>query len=213
MRGKPSSIFALTPQKIAPPAPRKSEYSFDDWIEGVKLQARKNLEDFWERSRIEWCSRFKIPKYDKFEKYSREELLCELYEQFYLDNPDNLELKGVHKKVDAETGLSYYVTGDAVIDEMERTFAKGVVPDMDDVFGRRMEEAKRIWDEPIFETEEGTKISASILQDGAPKDGSGKFVTQAGTSAHKTDFSSDDWLEDALKDDPVIKAMKENMGV
>jgi hypothetical protein len=211
MRGKPSSIFNVTPQNIKPSAPKK-EFSVDDWFDDIKQQARDNLNNFWERARIEWSARFNLPKYDKFEKYSREELLCELWEHFYLENPEHLDLKGMFKKVDEDTGYTYYVTGDPLIDELERSFGKGVVPDLNEAF-KDDSKAKLIWEEPVFEDEEGNKLSASGRLDNAPENKSGKFITRAGTQAHKTDFTSDDWLDEALKEDPVIKSMKEKLGV
>jgi len=215
MKGiKANSPFLITPQKIPHKNMPEDQFSAEDWLEGIKHQARDNLDNFWERARIEWSARFKTPKYDRFEEYSRDELLCELWEQYYLENPDNIELKGINKKKDSRTGYTYYVTGDPVIDELERSFAAGIVPDMNKAFSyTETGDAKRIWEEPIFETNDGEKVNASGRFDHLKKTADGKLTTPMGTSVHRTDFASDDWLNDALNDDPVLKAMKEKLGV
>lgn len=214
MKGfRANSPFLITPQKLTHKITSEERFSAESWLEGIKAEARDNLDNFWERARIEWTARFKKPRYDSFHQYSREELLCELWEQYYLENPESLEMKGINKRKDPQTGYTYYETGDPVIDELERSFAAGIVPDMNAAFAHTEGEAKPIWEEPVFETMEGEKVAASGRFDHLKSAPDGKLRTAAGTSAHTTDFTSDDWLTDALNEDPVLKAMKEKLGV
>ena len=78
------------------------------WLDGIKSLARDNLKDDFEYLRISWHNKYKRPKHENFSEYTLEELLLEAWEQHYIANPDNLELKGIHKKINQRTGYKYY---------------------------------------------------------------------------------------------------------
>ncbi|MGZ3772941.1 MAG: hypothetical protein ACXVCN_04490, partial [Bdellovibrio sp.] len=100
------------------------------WLEGIKAQARRNVKYGLESIRVAWTHEFKKPKYDRFEDYTPEEAVLELWEQHYYKNPNSLEMQGLQKLTSARTGQKYYKTGDATLDAMEEAFARGETPDL-----------------------------------------------------------------------------------
>jgi len=213
--GKTSNIpFKSSPKEIftAQEADRDDSQSvFSNWIDGIKQKARQNLDDGWERARIEYTARFKIPRYNSFDLYTPEEALLELWEQHYWENPDSLDLKGIIKKADEKTGYFYYQTGDPLIDELEEAFGRGEVPDMEKAFAH-IKDGPDIFEMETFQTQKGQAIAARTRFEGMQTNEKGETITAAGTKVKHCDYSSEEWMKNALDEDPVLKKMAEKMG-
>lgn len=194
----------------------EAEEAYARWLDGIKKLARDNLASA-ESVRIAWTSRFKVPRYPSFADYTPEEALLELWEQYYFENPDNIEMKGITKRRNATTGYSYYVTGDPLLDQLEEAFGRGERPDMSVLDGPGG--GKDIFREPVFvHTEKGPGFSSG--QPAVPQIGlqgvqdapGGAKITASGAKVHHTDFSSDDWLKSKLEDDVALKALAGKLG-
>ena len=171
------------------PAGLPTANDFSIHIENLKKQARSHLQDNTESLRIAWQHRWKRPLHHDFKDYTMEELIIELHEQFYLENPDAIESQGIYKKKNPKTGITYYETGDPVLDELEREFGEGRVPDMNKVF-QHIDTGKDIFHDmipkPVVQTEDKSE------------------------TIHQADhFKTDDWISDAKKDDPFIQKMED----
>ena len=176
------------------------------WLEDIKKQARDNLDRDVERLRISWTNRYNRPRHDRYEDYTMEEILLETWEQHYFENPNSLELKGISKKVNPRTKYSYYVTGDPVIDGLEQEFAEGRTPDLEKAFGH-IKNGPDIFRSPIFQGRGGQPVVPIQRPEVVKKNEKGEKITEAGTRVEHDDFRSDQWVRDALDDDPVLKAM------
>lgn len=191
-----------------------------EYIEGIKSQARDNINNSYEYMRIAWQSKYQRPRYEKWDDYTPEEMILEAWEQWYLDNPDALELKGIIKKKNPKTGYTYYSTGDPLIDELEKAFSRGETPDLISAFGH-IKGGKDIFRSPVFVHSENTVRGNSIGEAEAPRKGyegvqenrKGEKIDVAGAKVKHDDFTSDEWIKDALNEDPVLKAMQEKLGV
>ena len=116
--------------RLKTPAGLPTANDFSIHIENLKKQARSHLQDNTESLRIAWQHRWKRPLHHDFKDYTMEELIIELHEQFYLENPDAIESQGIYKKKNPKTGITYYETGDPVLDELEREFGEDIFHDM-----------------------------------------------------------------------------------
>lgn len=189
---------------------------FVRWQEGIKEQARTNIATS-ESVRIAWTSRFKVPRYPRFADYTPEEALLELWEQFYFENPDNIEMQGISKRRNPQTGYTYYVTGDPLLDELEEAFGRGENPDMSvlDDGGRGAD----IFREPVFMHSEkgpgfkpGQPVAPQQGLSGVQEMADGAKITAGGAKVTHTDFSSDDWLKAKLDEDGSLKALAGKLG-
>lgn len=190
----------------------------DLWLEEIKKQARANLDNGYEYLRISWHQRWNKPKYDKFEDYTPEEAVIETWEQYYLSNPDSIELKGIYKRKNKKTGYSYYVTGDPLLDKMEEAFGRGETPDLR-ILDRKG--GKDIFRAPVFtHTENVVGGRGSIGDTFAPRSGGqgvqinkeGDKISASGSKIKHDDYkNSDDWIKDMLKDDPGLAAIAEKL--
>lgn len=175
------------------------------WIAAIKHQARENLKG-GEHLRISWVKRYRRPRYDHFDEYTIEEMLLETWEQYYLDNPNHLELKGIHKRINEKTKYSYYVTGDPLIDALEKQFAEGKVPDLQAAFGH-IKNGQDIFRSPVFKGRGGQEIVPVQRPEVVKKNEKGEKITEAGARIEHDNYNSDEWVKEALDDDPVLKAM------
>jgi hypothetical protein len=192
-------------------AQKKAQAEFEPiqeaWSSAIKQIARKNIQNGFEYQRIEWINRFKKPKYEDFGEYTREEATLESWEQHLYENPRDLENQGISQKKNPKTGYKYYTTGDALIDDLEKQFSEGKVPDLDKAFGHIKNGAD------FFRTYYGGKISTDVAFKQVKKDASGEKISEAGTRVEVDNYKkSDEWLSEALSDDPVLKKMAEKLG-
>lgn len=209
--------FSLNPKSIAPDGAQEAEAAFGRWLEGIKSQARENLKT-GESIRVAWVNRFKVPRYQSPDAYTPEEILLELWEQFYFENPENIEMKGIQKRRNAKTGFSYYVTGDPLLDAMEEAFGRGEKPDMSILDGNGG--GRDVFREPVFVHSEqvvggvraGTPVAPQMGLQGVQEMPDGAKITAGGAKVHHTDFSSDDWLKHKLDDDEALKALAAKLG-
>ena len=199
---------------------QRYDYIFQEYVRLLKDKARKNLESN-EQLRVAWSARFKRPMFDHFDEYTPELAMLEAWEQFYYENPDHLEMKGIHKMKNAKTGYTYYKTGDSTIDRLEEAFSRGETPDLEAEFGD-IKGGSDIFRENIFVHqhesaeqgfEAGQKVAPRTGYQGVKEDASGAKLTVAGTKIQHDDYKSDQWLKEALEEDPVLKMMAEKMGV
>jgi len=174
-----------------------------EYVQAIKKRAKDNLNLENEYLRISRSNKFKIPLKPDFNEYTPEQKLLEAWEQFYYENPDHLEMKGISKKKNAETGLTYYETGDPVIDEMEKAFSRGEFPNMSSLLPAK--EAPSAGSMPIFETIDGKKVSAPIHAEV-------RANSNVDAKIDHEDFTSDAWVKGALEDDPVLKKLSERFG-
>jgi hypothetical protein len=202
---------SLNPQVLGDSAAADAERAFNLWLEGLKRQAKANLSSA-ESVRIAWQARFKQPRYSSFGDYTPEEVMLELWEQFYFENPESVELHGLYKRRNAKTGYSYYVTGDPVLDQLEEAFGRGERPDLSVLDGPGG--GRDIFREPVFmHTEKGPGFKPGVPV--APQQGlqgvqetqEGAKITAGGAKVSHTDFSSDAWLKAGLEDDLALKAL------
>jgi hypothetical protein len=180
------------------------------WIDALKKQARDNINSEYESLRISWTNRYKRPKYDHFDEYTLEEVVLENWEQFYFENPDHLELKGISKKINERTKNTYYVTGDPVIDALEREFSEGRVPDLQAAFGH-IKNGQDIFRSPVFKGRGGQEIVPVQRPEVVKKNEKGEKITEAGTRVEHDNYNSDEWLKEALAGDDVLRRMAEKM--
>lgn len=197
-------------------AAAESQAVFTRWLEGLKKEARNNLES-GESIRIAWTNRYKIPRYPRYDQYTPEEVLVELWEQYYFEHPDSVEMHGIIKRRNAQTGYSYYRTGDPLLDQFEEAFGRGECPDMSVL--NNGGGGVDIFREPVFvHTERGPGFKPG--QPVAPQQGlegvqetkDGAKLTAGGAKVHHTDFSSDDWLKAKLDDDVALRALADKLG-
>jgi len=178
------------------------------WVESIKKLARQNINNDMQYMRIAWTNRFGIPKYQAPDEYTPEEMLLETWEQYYYENPANLEMNGIFQRKNSATGYKYYVTGDPVIDALEKEFAEGKVPDLEKAFGH-------IKNGPdFFRSYYRNNIPAEKLYQDVKKNEKGEKISEAGTKVEVDQYKgSDEWVKDALTEDPVMKLMAEKLGV
>lgn len=211
-------LAAKLPFKAAPKVlgqrPAAQDDIFTLWLEGLKRQAKENLAS-GESVRIAWQARFKIPRYPSFDLYTPEEALLELWEQHYYEHPDSVELSGVYKRRNAQTGYAYYATGDSLLDKIEEAFGRGETPDLsvfDGKGGRDIfREAVFVHDKkgPGFKT--GQAVAPESGLQGVQERADGAKITAGGAVVSHTDFSSDEWLKKALEDDTALKAFADKI--
>lgn len=163
---------------------------FEAWIFNIKKQARENLNNPGQSLRINWQARWKKPMHESFDDYTAEEAVLEAWEQYYLETPDNLELKGLLKKTNIETGFAYFETGDKLIDDLEIEFSKGLTPNLSEAFIGIAEGPGQ----SIFQAFEPTKHVIKSNPD---------------TKRLHTDFKSDSWIEE----DQFLKEFASKMGL
>lgn len=175
------------------------------WMEGLKERARENLRSA-DALRIAWQHRFGVPAHPRFEDYTPEEIVLEMWEQHYFENPDSIELRGVSRRRDPKTGFVYYVTGDPLIDSYERAFARGEVPDMGELSA--VKPGRDIFRAPVFVGRDGSPVAAQTGLQGV-REGAGGETIAAGAKVSHTDFRSDEWLGKALAEDTALKALAE----
>lgn len=190
---------------------KKAEAEFtpihEAWLAEIKKIARTNLRNGFEYQRIEWVNRFKIPKYNSFEEYTREEATLESWEQYLFEHPQDLENQGISQKNNPKTGYKYYSTGDPLIDELERQFSEGKTPDLEKAFGHIKNGPE------FFRSYYGAKVPVAETLKNVKKDSTGAKISEAGTKIQVDDYKkSDEWLKEALEEDPVLKAMAEKLG-
>lgn len=151
--------------------------------------------------------------HDSWDKYTPEEVLLETWEQYFLENPDSLAAAGINKCVDATTGFKYYKTGDPLIDRLEEAFGRGELPDLDEAFGN-VKGGTDIFRSEIWQDNEGNAIVPNME---APKvvtwSDKGEKINEAGNKVEIADFTSDDWLEQGLEDDPFLKGLAKQWGI
>ena len=189
------------------------------WVSELKKQARDNLGLNTEYMRISWSNRYKIPRHTVFGDYTPEELVLESWEQYYFETPNSLDLKGIHQKVNAKTGLKYYQTGDPVIDAFEEAFSRGETPDMSSL--NQYKGGQDIFRSPVFHHTQKTPYGANPGDTVTPRKGlqgvqetaSGDKITVAGAKVEHDDYSSDAWVKQALEDDPALRALSEKIGL
>lgn len=180
----------------------------EGWLLSLKKLAAQNIDDPRESLRIAWQHRWKRPLYESFEDYSLEEAIVELWEQHFYENPKAIETKGVFKKRNPKTGYAYYETGDPLIDELERLFSEGIVPDLDKAFGH-IGKGEDIFRAKVFVGEDGQPVAARRGLEGTVKTETGEHRTISGATVHHDDYTKEDWM----MDDPLLKSLKEKMGV
>lgn len=194
----------------------RAEAGFNHWTESIKRQARSNL-DSSEAVRIAWVNRFKIPRYPSFDNYTPEEALLELWEQYFFEHPDSLEMKGILKRKNAQTGYAYYVTGDPVLDAIEAAFGRGENPDLSVLNTKKG--GRDVFREPVFvHTEKGSGFEPGMPV--VPQQGlkgvqtapDGAKITAGGAQVHHTDFSSDELVKAMLAEDTAFKALAAKLG-
>lgn len=216
-RHLPFSLRRALPFKVAPVVFRPAaevataDRAFNGWLEGIKRQARDNLES-GESTRIAWSVRFKTPRYPSVDDYTLEELLLELWEQFYFETPDSVELKGITKRRNPQTGYTYYVTGDPLLDQFEEAFGRGERPDMSILDGPGG--GPDVFREPVFVHDKagpgfapGQAFAPEQGLQGVRETADGAKITAGGAKVTHTDFSNDDWIKAKLGDDDVLKAL------
>lgn len=215
----PFKVDHSLPFEIPSPPPTSAEIEarnneqaiLQQWLDDLKAQARANLKNDYEFLRINWQNRFNRPKYDSFDEYTTEEMLLETWEQWYFENPSSLDLKGISKKVNARTGYKYYETGDPVLDELERQFSEGKLPDLEAALGH-IKNGENIFNSPVFKGQGGQPV---IPKTKAPevvhKNQKGEKISEAGSKIQHDNFDSDEWLNEALQEDPVMKAWEAKM--
>jgi len=159
------------------------------YADQLKKQARDNVQHPEERLRIAWQHRWKRPLYESYLDYTPEELIVELHEQYFYENPDALENQGLFKKRNPKTNLVYYETGDPTLDALEKEFGEGKVPDLQRVFGD-IKDGKDIFDE--------VRRKPFVSKD--KKD---EKIRQA------DNFKSNEWLDSAKEEDPFIQKMED----
>lgn len=207
--------FASQPVKL-PFTPQADEES-DLWLEEIKRQAKDNVQNGYESVRVAWSARWKKPRYERFEQYTPEEALLELWEQFYYENPKNVELAGIYKRTNAQTGYAYYKTGDPMLDALEEAFGRGECPDLSVL---NCPEGKDIWRERIFEhdkknicTPEGAVVPARVGFQGVRKTKDGEKINEVtGAKIKGTDFTNDEWLKD-FEEDEFLKQLAAKQGI
>lgn len=187
---------------------KEVEARLQAWLDSIKQQARDNIKNDFEYIRIAWHNRWGIPKHPHFNDYTQEEAILESWEQFYFDNPDSLEMKGIIKKQDPNTGYKYYQTGDPVIDELEKVFASGGIPDLEKAFGH-IKNGESIWKHPVFQG--GKHVPSEPTPKVVKKNEKGEKITEAGTKLEHDNFKSDDWVKEALQNDPVLQSWEQKM--
>jgi len=189
------------------------------WLVEIKKKARENLELGSEQIRIAWTHRFQRPRYDSFDEYTPEEITLEMWEQWYYEHPESLEIKGIFKKRNSSTGYSYYETGDPLIDSLEQAFGRGETPDLEEVFGH-IQGGKDIFRDAVFEHDQssgvqgfqaGEKVAPRSGYEGVQENEKGEMVAVDGTKVSHDDYSSDEWVASALKEDPILKAFEEKL--
>lgn len=185
--------------------PDPPEYDTEKWLNDIKAQARANVSHGYESVRIAWTAQFNRPKYDRFEDYTPEEALLEVWEQYYFKNPDSLEMQGLSKRVHAQTRQKFYVTGDPVIDAIEEAFAKGEMPDLSVL---QTQDGENIFKSNVFG--KSGKLNAAV---GEQAESKSEKMEQASSKVSVDNFKSNNWISDALDDDPEMKAMFEKLGV
>lgn len=181
----------------------------NQWLDALKDIARHNAQDDFQRLRIAWQIRFGVPRHSHFDDYAPEELIVEMWEIYYFENPNDLALKGIHKKVNPKTGYSYYETGDPIIDALEKQFSTGETPDLAEAFAG-IKHGPSIWKAAAFTDKDGNTISAQRSASVQPE---AKTEKMPDATSHSTDFTSDAWLKDAFAEDATLKAMAERMGI
>lgn len=208
--------FELKGRTIRSNGQAKAEAVFNSWLDGLKAQARENLKSS-ESIRIAWTARFKIPRHPSYDDYTPEEVLLELWEQFYFENPESVELQGIHRRRNAQTGYVYYATGDPLLDELEEAFGRGERPDLSTLNGPGG--GRDVFREPVFVHSErgpgfkaGQPIAPQSGLQGVQESADGAKITAGGAKVHHTDFTSDDWLKAKLEDDVALKAFAEQFG-
>lgn len=182
-----------------------------DWVDGIKAMARENVNDGGEYLRIAWQNRFNRPRYEHFDKYLPEEMILELWEQYYFEHPDDVSLKGVVKKTNAETGYAYYETGDPFIDELERQFGEGGCPDLNAAFeGKIHGKAPSIFRAPVFYDEEMQPYVPFPSHKVTTTQKGDKIDQATGDKVEVTDFKNENWN---AEDDPILAAFAKKLGV
>lgn len=206
-RGK--TPFELKGAVLPPPA-RAERPDHDPALEAIKKLARDNLETE-ELVRIAWTNRFKVPRYPSFDHYTPEEALLELWEQHFYENPNAVDFAGIHKRKNRATGISYYVTGDPVLDELEAAFGRGERPDMSVLNGKGG--GRDVFRAPVFTHsqrgpgfEAGQAVAPHSGLQGVQEGPDGAKITAGGAKVTHTDFTSDDWLKASLEEDSGLKA-------
>ena len=61
----------------------------NSWLDTLKSVARRNAQDGFQRLRIAWQIRFGVPRYAHFDDYTTEELIIEMWEIYYFENPND----------------------------------------------------------------------------------------------------------------------------
>lgn len=181
------------------------------YVDQIKKQARYNLNTDAGYLRIAWVHKYKRPLHDHYLDYTDEQMLLESWEQFYFENPDHLDVKGIEKKKSTK-GLDYYQCGDPVIDKLEQAFANGETPDLAEAF-KDLKKGKDIFRERLFEHEHGEKSGMKI----APK---GDIISEK-IGEHEEgnevishdDYSSEDFLKQAAIEDPILKDFMTKAGL
>jgi hypothetical protein len=187
------------------------------YLEDIKRQARENVQHGYESIRVAWSYRWKKPKYDRFELYTPEEAILELWEQYYYENPKNVELAGLYKRHNPATGYAYYKTGDPELDKLEEEFGKGNCPDLSVL---ECPEGVDIWRQPVFVHDqhniaqpEGAVVSARTGFAGVQKTAQGEKINTAnGAKIDGTDFTNDEWLKE-FEEDEFLKRLADKQGI
>lgn len=180
------------------------------WLDGIKQQARFNVGTELGALRIAWVHRYSIPKHQNIDDYTLEELLLEAWEQHYHENPRSIELQGIVKRINQQTKYAYYVTGDPVIDALEKEFSEGKTPDLQAAFGH-IKDGQDIFRSPLFKGRAGEVITPRTVPEVMKKNEKGEKVNSAGAAVEHDNYQTDQWVKDALEDDPVLKAMAEKI--
>jgi hypothetical protein len=162
--------------------------------------------------RISWQHRFKIPRHQRFEDYTPEEMMVEAWEQYLLENPDSLEANGIDKCVNSATGYKYYKTGDPIIDMLEAAYSRGEDPDLNEAFGD-VPDGVDIFRSDQWEDLDGKKTVPIMEPPKVTWNENGEKISEAGHKVDVADFSSDDWLKQGLDEDPILKSLAKEWGI
>lgn len=208
----PIPVDARNPFRDPEPDPDFVRERQNAWVEEIKERARQNLADGLEHMRIAWQNRFRVPRYPDFADYPLDEAILEAWEQFYYEHPDSLELKGIVKRKNPRTGYAYYSTGDKLLDRLEEAFGRGETPDLEKVFAH-IQDGPDIFRKEVFVDGGGESFAprrgaSPVVQTEAK----GETMGRESPKIQEDDFTSDRWVEDALRDDPVLKGLAERMG-
>jgi len=174
--------------------------------------ARKNLNDPYERLRISWQNKYGIPTHQRWEDYTPEEAVLEAWEQHLYENPKSLEAHGIDKAVNQETGEKYYITGDPVIDELERAFGRGEDPDLNAAFSGQ-DTGVDISRLPLWVDDGGSQHVPNTQAPRFEYNEHGEKVSDSGGKVDVANFQSDDWVKQALDDDPILKNLASRWGI